>query len=131
MGLDEINGNRSGESRTREWRDWRSRRRTEDARRILQSSLLQDGGSNGSTTRIVTIDIETGVVVHEYGYTLDNIGTAANPKYGMVSEILALNDHEFLVDERDGQGLGDGSVASLKRLYKNRPRRRRGRQRDR
>ena len=66
----------------------------------------------------MTIDIETGVVVHEYGYTLDNIGTAANPKYGMVSEILALNDHEFLVDERDGQGLGDGSVASLKRLYK-------------
>jgi hypothetical protein len=85
---------------------------------ILQSPLLQDGGTNGSTTRIVTIDIETGVVVHEYGYTLDNIGTATNPKYVTVSDILALNDHEFLVDERDGQGLGDDSVASFKRLYK-------------
>jgi len=66
----------------------------------------------------VTIDIETGVVSHEYGYRFDNIGTVAEPKYGTASEILALNDHEFLVDERDDTGLGDDSVASFKRIYK-------------
>jgi Esterase-like activity of phytase len=85
---------------------------------ILQSPLLQDGGTNGSTTRIVTIDIETGVVSHEYGYQFDNIGTVDQPRYGTASEILALNDHEFLVAERDDAGLGNDSLASFKRLYK-------------
>jgi hypothetical protein len=35
-----------------------------------------------------------------------------------VSEIVAVNDHEFLVDERDGKGLGDDSKAAAKTLYK-------------
>lgn len=35
-----------------------------------------------------------------------------------VSEILAINDHEFLLDERDGKGRGDGSTASVKQLFK-------------
>jgi hypothetical protein len=83
---------------------------------IMQSPLLQDGGTNGPITRIVTIDIKTGVT-HEYGYEFDNIGTPAKPKYGTASEIVAINEHEFLVDERDGKGLGDGSTAVLKRLY--------------
>ena len=43
---------------------------------------------------------------HEYGYLL----TAGSG----VSEILALNNHEMLVDERDGKGLGDGSKAKVK-----------------
>jgi len=34
-----------------------------------------------------------------------------------VSEITALNDHEFLVDERDGKGLGDGSNAKIKQIF--------------
>ena len=34
------------------------------------------------------------------------------------SEILAINDNEFLVLERDGKGLGDGSSADVKRIYK-------------
>ena len=85
---------------------------------ILQSALLQDGGTSSSTTRIVTIDVETGVVLHEYGYRFDNIGTAATPRYGTASEILALNDQQFLVVERDDTGLGDDSAASFKRLYK-------------
>ena len=85
---------------------------------IMQSPLLQDGGTDGSTVRIVTIDIATGKVTHEYAYKLDNIGTVAKPKYPTVSEIVAINDHEFLVDERDGKGLGDGSNAAVKKLYK-------------
>ncbi|MEH1881760.1 esterase-like activity of phytase family protein [Nostoc sp.] len=83
---------------------------------ILQSPLLQDGGTNGAYTRIVKIDIETGAT-QEYAYQLDNIGTAAQPKYPTVSEILAINDREFLVDERDGKGLGDGSKAAFKKIY--------------
>ncbi len=47
---------------------------------------------------------------HEYGYLLTD-GSGA-------SEIVAINDHEFLVDERDGKGLGDGSAAKVKKLYK-------------
>ena len=35
-----------------------------------------------------------------------------------MSEIVAINDHEFLVDERDGKGLGDGSAAAVKQLFK-------------
>ena len=35
-----------------------------------------------------------------------------------MSEITAINDHEFLVDERDGAGLGDGSNAVAKKLFK-------------
>jgi hypothetical protein len=35
-----------------------------------------------------------------------------------VSDLLALNDHEFIVDERDGKGLGDGSKAKVKQLFK-------------
>ncbi|MEH2192027.1 MAG: esterase-like activity of phytase family protein [Nostoc sp.] len=83
---------------------------------ILQSPLLQDGGTNGAYTRIVKIDIETGAT-EEYVYQLDNIGTSAKPKYPTVSEILAINDREFLVDERDGKGLGDGSQAAFKKIY--------------
>ncbi|WP_374261994.1 esterase-like activity of phytase family protein [Zoogloea sp.] len=85
---------------------------------IMQSPLLQDGGTDASTVRIVTIDIASGKVTHEYAYKLDNIGTATKPKYPTVSEIVAINDHEFIVDERDGKGLGDGSNAAVKRLYK-------------
>jgi hypothetical protein len=118
MTQNEINGNTSGRVSNKGMEGLAI---TPDGRTlvgILQSPLLQDGGINGSTTRIVTIDIETGVVSHEYGYRFDNIGTVDEPKYGTASEILALNDHEFLVDERDDTGLGDDSVGSFKRIYK-------------
>ena len=84
---------------------------------IMQSPLIQDGGTNAAFTRIVTVDTRNGAT-HEYAYQLDNIGTASKPKYPTVSDIVAINDHEFLVDERDGKGLGDGSQASFKKLYR-------------
>ena len=53
---------------------------------------------------------------HEYAYQLSD-GSG-------VSEILAVNDHQFLVDERDGNGLADtplltdtASAAKVKKLY--------------
>lgn len=84
---------------------------------MMQSPLLQDGGTNGATTRLVTVDLATSET-HEYAYPLTNIGTLSKPKYPTVSDLVAINGHEFLVDERDGKGLGDGSVAVFKRLYR-------------
>jgi hypothetical protein len=83
----------------------------------MQSPLIQDGGVDAAFTRIVKIDIRTGAV-REYAYELTNIGTAAKPKYGTISEILAINNDDFLVDERDGKGLGDNSKAAFKRIFR-------------
>lgn len=81
---------------------------------FMQSPLAQDGGDGGRANRIVTIDIATGAT-HQYVY--DNYLADKNKTYNS-SEILAINDHEFLVLERDGKGLGDGSKAVVKRVYK-------------
>lgn len=82
----------------------------------MQSPLIQDGGTNAQFTRIVTIDVHTGHT-RQYAYALANIGTTSKPKYPTISEILAINDHEFLVDERDGKGRGDDSVAAFKQIF--------------
>lgn len=79
---------------------------------FMQSALIQDGGDKARYNRIVTIDIATGAT-HEYAY--DN---QIDGKHYNSSEILALNQHEFLVLERDGKGLGEGNVAAFKRLMK-------------
>ena len=78
---------------------------------FMQSPLAQDGGDGGRANRIVTVDVATGAT-HEYAY--DNLigGKAYNS-----SEILALNDHQFLVLERDGKGQGDGSSAKVKQVW--------------
>lgn len=81
---------------------------------FMQSPLLQDGGDGGRANRIVTIDVKTGAV-KQFAY--DNYVPAKSKAYNS-SEILAINSHEFLVLERDGKGLGDGSSASVKQLWK-------------
>lgn len=73
---------------------------------IMQAPLLQD---SNKVVRIVTVDVATGAT-HEYAYQLTT-GSG-------VSEIVAINDHEFLVDERDGKGLGDNSDAKIKQIFK-------------
>jgi len=81
----------------------------------LQSALIQDGGTgpNGAYTRILTIDIPSGQVKAQYAYPL----FATKPgKYTTISEILAVNDHQFLVDERDGKGFEGGGSAGYKVL---------------
>jgi hypothetical protein len=80
---------------------------------IMQAALVQDaheGGAAASVLRLVTIDILSGKVTHEFSY---NLTTGSG-----VSDIVALNNHEFLVDERDGKGLGDGSKAKVKQIFK-------------
>jgi len=79
-----------------------------------QSPLIQDGGDGGRANRIVRINIQTGVTEQ---FVYDNHLNDTNKNYNS-SEMLAINDHEFLVLERDGKGLGDGSNAVVKRLYK-------------
>jgi hypothetical protein len=71
---------------------------------IMQNALLQDNGLSAGTTnrlglnnRILKIDLLTGET-HEYVYVLDAINRGQG-----VSEILAINDHEFLVVERDNR----------------------------
>jgi len=73
---------------------------------VMQAPLEQD---TNKVIRIVTVDIRTGAT-SQYAYQLTT-GSG-------VSEILAINDHEFLLDERDGKGLGDSSVAKVKQLFK-------------
>jgi len=80
---------------------------------FMQSPLAQDGGDGGRANRIVTIDIATGAV-HEYAY--DNHLNSVNKNFNS-SEILAVNDHQFLVLERDGKGLGDGTNAVIKQVF--------------
>ena len=72
---------------------------------IMQAELI---GDKGKVVRIVTVDVATGAT-KEFGYRLTT-GSG-------VSEIVALNDHQFLVDERDGKGLGDGSAAAVKSIF--------------
>ena len=83
----------------------------------MQSPLIQDGGKGASITRIITLDTFSGAT-HQYAYALTNIGTAKKPKYPSVSDIVAVNEHELLVDERDGKGRGDDSSAAYKKLYR-------------
>jgi hypothetical protein len=77
---------------------------------IMQASLIQDAADKATKkmVRIVTIDIATGAT-KEFGYML-TVGSG-------VSEITAINDHQFLIDERDGAGLGDGSSAVAKQFF--------------
>jgi hypothetical protein len=72
---------------------------------IMQNALLQDHGLNlppstdrlGLNNRIIKIDLATGET-HEYVYVLDAINRGQG-----ACEILAINDHEFLVVERDNR----------------------------
>ena len=79
---------------------------------IMQANLAQD---KKKSLRIVTIDMQSGDT-HEYAYKLTD-GSGA-------SDIVAVNNHQFLVDERDGNGMADSplpgdtaSAAEVKKLY--------------
>ncbi|WP_426189716.1 esterase-like activity of phytase family protein [Massilia sp. DWR3-1-1] len=73
---------------------------------IMQAPLAQD---SNKVVRIVTIDVASGAT-HEYAYQLTT-GSG-------VSDIVALSATEFLIDERDGKGLGDNSNAVVKQIFK-------------
>ncbi|HET8693179.1 MAG TPA: esterase-like activity of phytase family protein [Aquabacterium sp.] len=78
---------------------------------FMQSALLQDGGDGAKANRIVSIDIASGDI-HQYSFN-NVIGSKGYNS----SEILALNDHQFWVLQRDGKGLGDGTSAKVKQIW--------------
>ncbi len=74
---------------------------------MMQSSLTQDGGLAGRNDRILVYDLTNpNAAPKQYLYRLDSTATP-------ISDLLALNDHQFIVDERDGN---TGSNA-IKKLY--------------
>jgi hypothetical protein len=92
---------------------------------IMQNALIQDHGLNantppgrmGLTARIFVYDLKTGES-HEYLYVLDAINQGRG-----VNELLAINDHEFLVLERDNRTKvptppNDSQSPNLKRIYR-------------
>jgi len=112
VGNDEISGNTSGRTANKGMEGLAITPDGKTLVGIMQASLIQDaleGGDAAKLLRIVTINIRSGKT-HEYAYLLST-GSGA-------SDIVALNQHEFLVDERDGKGLGDGSNAKIKQVFK-------------
>ena len=106
VGQTEISGNKTGRVANKGMEGLAI---TPDGRTLvgaMQAPLEQD---TNNVIRLVSIDIRSGTV-HEYAYQLTT-GSG-------VSDIVAINSHEFLVDERDGKGLGDGSKAKVKQLFR-------------
>jgi len=92
---------------------------------IMQNALIQDAGlSNavppgrvGLANRILRMNIETGAT-QEFVYVMDSVAQGRG-----VNDIVAMNDHEFLVVERDNRSLvptppADPAEPVLKRIYK-------------
>jgi hypothetical protein len=82
---------------------------------MLQSAMLDEGGGNGAVNRIVKFDLDTGRAVAQYAYRMDTAGQGRG-----VSALVALNDTQFLVLERNNRGVGVGAEFSppVKRVYK-------------
>ena len=75
---------------------------------LLQSPLPRDGGKKGTSTRLLLFDKNESV---EYVVELARPGL-------MFNELAALSETEFLLLERDNEGLGEGTTAQYKRLIK-------------
>jgi hypothetical protein len=73
----------------------------------MQSPLIQDGGRKGVNVRFLKLDLPTGAT-RELLYQMES------KEFG-VNEILAVNDHEFLVIERDGKS---GAKSKSKKIFK-------------
>ena len=74
---------------------------------MLQSAMVNEGGSDGFCTRIVKFDTETGEAVAQFAYKME----AASQGRGM-SALVAVNADEFLVLERNNRGIGVGAEAT-------------------
>jgi hypothetical protein len=79
---------------------------------LMQNALIQDGALDaanarvGLSTRLLQLDRASGAT-RELVYVLDHPGNGLN-------EIVAVNDHQFLVIERDGAA---GAKAARKNIY--------------
>jgi len=71
---------------------------------MLQSAMVNEGGGNGTIARIVKFDTVTGQAVGQYAYRMEGASQGRG-----ISALVAINDHEFLVLERNNRGLGAAS----------------------
>jgi hypothetical protein len=122
VGATEISGNTSGRTANKGMEGLAITPDGKTLVGIMQNALIQDASeattanpAPSNLLRIVTIDILSGHVTHQYACLL----TAGSG----VSEICAINNHEFLVDERDGKGRegksdGSSNAAAIKQLFK-------------
>jgi len=68
---------------------------------MLQSAMLDEGGSGGTLNRIVAFDTRTARPLAQYAYPMEGSSQGRG-----ISALVAINDHEFLVLERNNRGLG-------------------------
>lgn len=82
---------------------------------MLQSAMLDEGGGNGVYNRIVAFDTATGQAIAQYAYKMDGSSQGRG-----ISAIVALNDREFLVLERNNRGVGVDSelTPANKKVFK-------------
>ena len=82
---------------------------------MLQSAMLDEGAGNGSINRIVKFDAVSGAAIAQYAYQMKRSGQGQG-----ISSLVALNDHEFLVLERNNRGVGVGAAFATadKEVYK-------------
>ncbi|MDT4291119.1 esterase-like activity of phytase family protein [Methylomonas sp. MO1] len=82
---------------------------------MLQSAMLDEGAGNGSVSRIVKFDTATGEAVAQYAYQMKRSGQGQG-----TSALVAINDHEFFVLERNNRGVGVGATfaGADKEVYK-------------
>src|SRR5262245_8850662 len=82
---------------------------------MLQSAMLDEGSGDGVCNRIVKFDTRTGTAVAQYAYQMEGSSQGRG-----VSALLAVNDHEFLVLERNNRGIGVGAEFSPpnKKVYR-------------
>jgi hypothetical protein len=74
---------------------------------MLQSAMLDEGSGDGVCNRIVKFDTKTGTAVAQYAYQMEGSSQGRG-----ISALLAVNDHEFLVLERNNRGIGVGADIS-------------------
>lgn len=74
------------------------------AHAMLQSATANEGGGNGVHNRIVKFDTATGRAVAQFAHKME-----ASSQGRGISALVAINDDEFLVLERNDRGLGSGA----------------------
>lgn len=92
---------------------------------LMQNALIQDNGLNSSTppgrrgfnSRLLRVDLLTGATA-EFVYVIDATGSGRG-----VNDIVAINDREFLVIERDNRSLvptppNAAEVPANKKIYR-------------
>ena len=67
--------------------------------------MVNEGGGDGFCNRIVKFDTETGTAVAQYAYKMEAFSQGRG-----ISALVALNENEFLVLERNNRGIGVGAT---------------------